>query len=142
MIKKLTASSLFAPLTALVLWGFWAFLPKLAMRQSMAPHSVIFYEALGGLFVTIPLMFFIKGKLVRDKKGIGMVCFSSGMSIIGVLCYYSALKIGPVATVSTITAMYPLVGIGLARIFLKEKMNRLQLVAAGMAMVAIYLLAG
>ena len=141
MIARLKASSLFAPLTALVLWGFWAFLPKLAM-QNMQPHSVIFYEALGGLFVTTPLLFFIKGQLVRDKKGIGLVFCGSTISIGGVLCYYSALKLGPVATVSTITAMYPVVGIGLARIFLKEKMNRLQLVAAGLAMVAIYLLAG
>jgi drug/metabolite transporter (DMT)-like permease len=142
VIAKLKASSLFPPLTALVLWGFWAFLPKLAMRQSMEPHSVIFYEALGGLCVTVPLLFSIRGKLVRNKKSIGLVCCASGFSITGVLCYYSALNIGPVATVSTITAMYPVVGVALARIFLKEKMNRLQLVAAGMAMMAIYLLAG
>ena len=142
MIAKLKASALFAPLAALVLWGFWAFLPKLAMQRSMEPHSVIFYEALGGLFVIVPLMFSMKGKLVRDKKGISLVCCGSGLSIIGVLSYYSALKIGPVATVSTITAMYPLIGIALARIFLKEKMNRIQFVAAAMAMAAIYLLAG
>jgi drug/metabolite transporter (DMT)-like permease len=141
VIARLKASGLLAPLTALVLWGFWAFLPKLAM-QNMQPHSVIFYEALGGLFVTLPLLFFIKGQLVRDKKGIGIVLCGSTISIGGVLCYYSALKLGPVATVSTISAMYPIVGVGLARIFLKEKMNRLQFVAAAMAMVAIYLLAG
>lgn len=142
MIARLRASALFAPLTALVLWGFWAFLPKLAMRHSMQPHSVIFYEALGSLFVTMPLLFTIRGKLVRDKKGIGILFCGSSLSVLGVLSYYSALKIGPVATVSTITAMYPLIGVALARIFLKEKMNRLQFVAAGMAMVAIYLLAG
>ncbi len=133
--------SLFAPLAALVLWGFWAFLPKLAM-QSLPPHSVIFYEALGGLFVTMPLLFFIKGELVRDKKGISIVACGSSLSIIAILCYYTALRLGPVATVSTITAMYPVVGVALARIFLKEKMNRVQLLAAVMAMVAIYLLAG
>ena len=126
---------------SLVLWGFWAFLPKLAM-QNMQPHSVIFYEALGGFCAVMPLLFFIKGKLVRDKKAIGTVFCGSSFSIIAILCYYTALKIGPVATVSTITAMYPVVVIFLAWIFLKEKMNRLQFVAAAMAMVAIYLLAG
>ena len=141
MIKKLTANSLFPPLAALVLWGFWAFLPKLAM-QSLPPHSVIFYEALGGLFVIVPLLFSVKGKLVKEKKSIGIVACSSSISIIGALCYFSALKLGPVATVSTITAMYPVVGVALARIFLQERMNRLQFLAAAMAMVAIYLLAG
>ena len=141
MIKRLKASGLLAPLAALLLWGLWAFLPKLAM-QNMQPHSVIFYEAVGGWLVTLPLLFFIKGKLVRNKMGIGLVFCGSNLGIIAILCYYTALKIGPVATVSTITAMYPIVVMTLARIFLKEKMNRLQFVAAAMAMVAIYLLAG
>lgn len=129
-----------APLAALVLWGFWAFLPKLAM-QGLPPHSVIFYEAMGGLIVTLPLLFFIQGRLVRDVRGIGIVACGSSISLVAILCYYSALKIGPVATVTTISAMYPAVGIALARIFLKEKMNRMQWLAAALAMLAIYLLA-
>ena len=125
----------------MLLWGLWAFLPKLAM-QSMQPHSVIFYEALGGMCVVMPLLFFIKEKLVRDKVGIGIVFCGSNLSIIAILCYYIALNIGPVATISTITAMYPVVVMALARIFLGEKMNRYQFIAAAMAMASIYLLAG
>ena len=127
---------------ALLLWGLWAFLPKLAMNQNMNPHSVIFYEAIGGWCTVMPLLFFTKGKLVRDKKAIATVFCGASFSLIAILCYYTALNIGPVATVSTITAMYPVVVVALARIFLKEKMNRRQLAAAGLAMVAIYLLAG
>ena len=94
------------------------------------------------LCVALPLLLFIRGKLVRDKKSIGIIFCGASISIIGILCYYSALRLGPVATVSTIMAMYPVVGVALARVFLKEKMNCLQFVAAGMAMGAIYLLAG
>lgn len=141
MITKLKASSLFPPLTALVLWGFWAFLPKLAM-QNMQPHSVILYEAIGGLCVTLPLLFTIKEKLVRNKKSIAIIFCGSSISIIAILCYYTALRLGPVATVSTITAMYPVVGVALAQIFLKERMNHVQYIAAALAMVSIYLLAG
>ena len=142
MIKKLKASALFAPLTALLLWGLWAFLPKLAMKQSMEPHSVIFYEALGGWCSILPLLFYIKEPLVRDKKAVGIIFCGTSFSLVAILCYYTALKIGPVATVSTITAMYPVIVVALAWIFLKEKMNGRQFVAAAMAMVAIYLLAG
>jgi drug/metabolite transporter (DMT)-like permease len=141
VIAKLKTNALFPPIAALILWGFWAFLPKLAM-QTLEPHAVLLYEAAGGLFVTIPLLFTIKGKLMRDKKGISIIACGSSISIIAILCYYSALRMGPVATVSTIAAMYPIVGVALARIFLKEKMNRTQFFAAGMAMVSIYLLAG
>ena len=142
MVQRLKASGLLAPLSALLLWGFWAFLPKLAMKQNMEPHSVIFWEALGGWCSILTLFFFIKKPLVRDKKAIGILFCGSTCSLIAILCYYTALKIGPVATVSTITAMYPVIVVALARLFLKEKMNRIQLFAAAMAMVAIYLLAG
>lgn len=143
MISKLKVNNFFPPFAALILWGFWAFLPKLAMQnQSMQPHSVIFFEALGGTFVTMPMMFSLQGKLKRDKKGISIIICGSGLSIIAILCYYTALRLGPVATVSTVTAMYPIVGIALARIFLKEKMNKLQFAAAALAMLSIYLLAG
>jgi drug/metabolite transporter (DMT)-like permease len=133
--------ALLAPLAALVLWGFWAFLPKLAM-QSMSAPAVTFYEGVGSLLVALPLLFFIRGKLIRNAKAIGLVVCASSLSVIAILCYYAALKIGPVATVSTITAMYPIVGIALARVFLGEKMNALQFIAAAMAMLSVYLLAG
>lgn len=110
--------------------------------QSLSPANVILYEALGGLLVVMPLLYFIKGKLVRDVKAISIIGCGSSISIIAILCYYSALQLGPVATVSTIGAMYPIVGVALARIFFKEKMNRVQLFAAALAMVSIYLLAG
>jgi len=143
VINKLKVNNFFPPFAALILWGFWAFLPKMAMQNhTMEPHSVIFFEALGGTFVTGPMMLSIQGKLKRDKKGISIIACSSSFSIIAILCYYTALRLGPVATVSTVTAMYPVVGIALARIFLKEKMNRLQFLAAAMAMLSIYLLAG
>jgi drug/metabolite transporter (DMT)-like permease len=143
VINNLKVNNFFPPFAALILWGFWAFLPKMAMKDnSMQPHSVIFFEALGGTFVTIPMMLSLQGKLKRDKRGVSIIACGSSLSIIAILCYYTALRLGPVATVSTITAMYPIVGIALARIFLKEKMNRLQFLAAAMAMASIYLLAG
>jgi len=143
VIAKLKANGVLGLLAALLLWGLWAFLPKMAMQSNMQPHSVIFYEALGGLLVAVPLMFSIKPKnLVRDQKGIGIVFCGALISTVAILFYYKALQMGHVATVSTIAAMYPLVVMLLARVVLKEKMNRTQLLAAAMAMVAIYLLAG
>ncbi len=142
MIAKLKAHSGFLlPLAALVLWGVWSFLPKMAM-QSMQPNSVLLYEAAGGVMVALPLLLFIKGGLSRNKKGISLVLFGSSLSIVAIFCYYIALRGGPVATVATITAMYPVVGVALARIFLKEKLTRWQWVAALLAMVSVYLLAG
>jgi drug/metabolite transporter (DMT)-like permease len=141
MIKLRNDWRLLPSLAAMVLWGLWAFLPKLAM-QTMSPQSVIFYEALGNILVAVPIFFFLKRKLIVDKKGITLTACSSAISMVAILTYYYALRLGPVATIVTVTAMYPIIGLALARIFLKEKMNRIQLLAVAMAMAAVGLLAG
>lgn len=125
----------------LLLWGGWSFLPKLAMR-TISPHSVLFYEAVGDvIFVALPIFFFLKGKLQTNREGVTLAACSSSISLVSLLIYYYALRVGPVATISTIGAMYPVVALILARIFLQEKINRLQCLAIVMALTSIYLLA-
>jgi transporter family protein len=140
-MTKLTNKAFLPALAAMVLWGISCWLPKLAM-QGMEPHSVIFYEALGNLIVVVPVLFFLKGKLEGGRAGISLTACSSCFSIVAIFCYFTALKLGTVAVVVTITALYPVIVLLLARIFLGEKMNIRQLSAVCMALVAVALLAG
>jgi drug/metabolite transporter (DMT)-like permease len=126
---------------ALFAWGFWAFLPKLAL-QSMQPHNVLFYEALGNLFVSVPVFLYLRGRLMWHRRSVPMAALISVMTVGAFLMYFFALKSGPVATIVTFTALYPVVAILLARVFLKEKLNRLQWVAVCCAICAAVLLAG
>lgn len=126
---------------ALIAWGFWSFLPKLAL-QSMQPHSVIFYESLGNLITAIPVFILLRGRLVRSRVGISIAAFVSIMTVGAFLLFFFALQNGPVATVVTMTALYPVIVLILARVFLKEKLNRIQMVAVALAIGSIYLLAG
>ncbi|MFH1158863.1 MAG: DMT family transporter [Pseudomonadota bacterium] len=138
---KLKNNWLLPSLGALVLWGVSAFLPKLALQRLSLP-GVLFYDAVGSMLVAMLILFFMQGKLERDKKGIAIAFCISGISILAAILYYYALRLGPVATIVTITAMTPVVTLILARVFLRDKINRIQLLAIGMAMVAIALLAG
>lgn len=126
---------------ALVAWGFWSFLPKLAL-QTMSPHSVIFYESLGNMIIAIPIFFILRGRLVRSRLGISISAFASVLTVSAFLLYFFALHHGPVATVVTLTAMYPIVVLIMARVFLKEKLNRVQMLSVAMAVGSVYLLAG
>lgn len=126
---------------ALIAWGFWSFLPKLAL-QSMQPHSVIFYESLGNLITAIPVFILLRGRLVRSRVGVSIAAFVSMMTVGAFLLFFFALQNGPVATVVTMTALYPVIVLILARVFLKEKLNRIQMVAVALAIGSIYLLAG
>ena len=132
---------LWLTLGALFAWGFWSFLPKLAL-QSMQPHSVIFYEALGNLTISIPVLIYLRGKLMWSGRSVPVSACISVMTVGAFLLYFFALKNGPVATIVTLTAMYPVVVILLARAFLHEKLNRLQWLAVCMAVGAAVLLAG
>lgn len=125
---------------AMLAWGFWAFLPKIALN-TLPPHNVIFYEALGGLFVSLPVLFFLKFRLEYEKKALGTLALVSILTVTAILCFFYALKNGPVAVVVTMTAMYPVICLVLARIFLNERVNRMQLAAILMAIVSIFLLA-
>ncbi|MEZ0225669.1 MAG: EamA family transporter [Alphaproteobacteria bacterium] len=128
-------------LAAMLVWGLWAFLPKIAL-QSMQPHSVIFYEAFGSLCVSLPvLIFHLKGKLQKDAQALAIISLSSALTVTAIMCYFYALKHGPVAVVVTMTAMYPVISLVLARIFYKERINKVQMVAVAMAMLSIVLLA-
>jgi transporter family protein len=128
-------------LGALFVWGLWAFLPKIALN-SMQPHSVIFYESFGNLCVSIPILIFrLRLKLQRDKMALLITGSSSVLTVCAILSYFYALKHGPVAVVVTMTAMYPIISLILARLFLHERVNKVQLLAIAMAMASILLLA-
>jgi len=127
-------------LAALFIWGFWAFLPKLAL-QSLDPHSVIFYESFGNMLVALPIMFHLKFKFQKDRKAVSMLAGSAVLTVLAILAYFYALKTGPVAVIVTLTALYPVISVILARIVLKEKLNKIQIAAVLMAVAAMLLLA-
>ena len=128
-------------LGALFVWGLWAFLPKIAL-QNMHPHSVIFYEAFGNLCVSLPvLVFFLKFKLQKDKFAIAITGGSSVLTVGAIISYFFALQNGPVAVIVTMTAMYPVICLILAAVFLHERINKIQFLAVLMAMASILLLA-
>lgn len=127
-------------LGTLVVWGLWAFLPKLAML-TMDVYSVLFYEAIGSLLVILPILLGLKFKIQGSKEAVIITAVAATLTATTLVAYFYALKNGPVAVIVTLTAMYPVVAILLARVFLKEKINPVQCLAIGMAVLAILLLA-
>ncbi|MDE1153710.1 MAG: DMT family transporter [Micavibrio sp.] len=125
---------------ALLVWGFWAFLPKMAL-QSMQPHSVIMYESLGNMLVALPILVHQRFRLQVNKRGIFIVGITSVLTVFAILSYFYALRHGTVSVVVTLTAMYPVIALVLAGVVLKERLNRIQYFAVFLAMVAILLLA-
>ena len=124
---------------SMLVWGIWVFLPKLAL-QKLSPYSVLFYETIGSVTIALAVFAGLKFKLQKDRRGIGILGLSAALSTMALFCYLYALSHGPVAVVATLTAMYPVIALLLARIFLKERLNALQAFAVCLAMVSIWLL--
>jgi transporter family protein len=133
------ASCLLNSLVALVCFGFWAFLPKIAVRY-ISPKSAVIYEVLG-VFAAGCVFFLAVGKSVdTDMRGILPALATGVLGTVGFLRYLHALTAGSVSVVATLTALYPVVTILLAAAFLRESITLTQVAGMGLAIVSVILL--
>lgn len=124
---------------ALSCWGLWAFLPKLAVNY-MNPKSAFMYEVLGGVLVGVVVLLTMDVQLEYDLRGIIPSVFTGVAGYLGLFFFLYALQLGKVSVTSTFTAVYPMVTLLLAMVFLKERINPVQWLGVALAFVSVYLI--
>ena len=122
-------------------YGFWGFFPKLAV-QYMAPRSALFWEIIGTLPLALGVLFSLQGKPELQAKGIAFAMLTGIAGMIGTLFFFMAARHGKISLVVSITALYPLLTILLACLFLHEQLSLRQIAGMLLALLAIYLLSG
>jgi transporter family protein len=150
-------------LASIVLWGVWGLVSKVASEGVDAYVNQLLYTV--GL---APLMVFVAwtvhrrsrgdsaepgnepgngpgsetGKNRKDRlHGIFWAFLTGILGGVGNLAFFQALvKGGKASVVAPVTALFPMVTVVLALVFLKERLGRVQWVGLGLAFVAIYLL--
>ncbi len=125
---------------AFVMWGVWAFLPKLVV-QSMSARSAIVYEALGGALVAFAVFIVLNFRIEADPRGIGLAILTGVLGVGGALAYLFALTRGPVSLIAVVTALYPVLTIVLAYFVLHEPISAKQMFGIVLAFVAMVLIA-
>ncbi|BBA35387.1 uncharacterized protein sS8_3450 [Methylocaldum marinum] len=120
-------------------WGIWAFLPKLTTRY-IDPRSAIIYEAAGGLVVAMIVLALIAFKPAADPRGIGLALSTGVLGTMGAFAYLYAVTRGPVTLVSTVTALYPILAILLAGLFLNDTVTLRQAAGIVLGVIAIVLI--
>ena len=78
---------------ALVVWGIWGFLPKLATKYMAAP-SIIIYEILGGMCVGLVCFYFVGLKPATHLLGILKARLAGFAGLLGGLFSILALDSG------------------------------------------------
>jgi transporter family protein len=106
-------------LIALFLWGFWGFLPKVATRY-IDPQSVLVFQAIGSVIVGLGVLFSVRDQIQWQATGAFWAIVTGLFGMLGSLFFLQAVNRGKVTAVVTMTALYPLISIILALIFLKE----------------------
>lgn len=125
---------------ALLCWGAWAFLPKLTMRY-IDPNSAAVYEAVGGALVAGGVLALIGFQPATDPRGVALAVVTGMLGLGGALAYLYAMRSGPVALISTLTALYPVLAILLAGLVLREPVSLKQALGIVLGLVAMALIA-
>ena len=127
---------------ALVLWGAWGFFGRLASR-SVAPRSLLLLGSFGSLLV-FPIFLAIFQRHFKFNWHNTDYYYGIMGGIVGALgglFFYWAISRGEASRVVTVTAMYPVVTVMLAWLFLKEPLTIQKIMGIAFAVLGICLLA-
>ena len=126
---------------ALLTWGVWAFLPKVALGF-LDPGTAFTFEALGGAFTGLLVMLIVRPPLAgAPMPGIIPAFLTGVLGYLGLLFFMYAMRGGAkVSIIAPLTALYPTVTIALALIFLGEKLNLVQIAGVFLALISIFLI--
>jgi transporter family protein len=140
---------LFWSLVTIVMWGTWGLVSKIASDEVDAYMNQLLFTV--GI---APLLVFAGWKVSRAGKkgatgekpgmrsrGVFWAFLTGILGGVGNMAYFEAMvKGGKASVVTPVTALFPMVTVLLALLFLKERLGRLQWIGLGLAFVAIYLL--
>jgi len=131
--------------TTILLWGAWGLVSKIASDGVDMYVNQLLYTV--GL---LPLMIFVGWTVWKHspreepkarRRGVFWAFLTGILGGLGNLAFFQALvKGGKASVVAPVTALFPMVTVILAMLFLKERLGRVQWVGLGLAFVAIYLL--
>jgi transporter family protein len=126
---------------ALILWGVWGVLQKLATTH-MPPRNVYLVSALGAIAVVLVIVSTSKFPLHMSVDGTLFAVIAGICSALGGLLFLHAVSRGEASVVITFTALYPVVSIILSFILFREAITVKQGIGIVMALFSMVLLAG
>ena len=118
-------------------WGAWVLCSKLGTNEIPAT-TMQFIFAFGFIPVAILVLLLKRVKFEKSAKGIAYSLGNGVLAGIGGLTLFAAYQSGGNTSVITAaTALYPLITVVLAVLVLRERLNWLQIIGLGFAVVAI-----
>ena len=122
----------------MICWGIWGFIPKITTRY-INPLSASVFEGLGSAIFAIIILFSLSFKPEIHPKGVSLAFITGFLGMLGALFYLFAMPKGKVSVIATMTALNPIITIGLAYFILKEPITLKEGLGMVFAFIAIVL---
>ncbi len=125
---------------ALLAWGLWAFIPKIA-SEYLDPRNILACELLGALVIGFLGLWIMDIRLQFHPRGSMLAVLAGAVGTLGTLLYLVAATRGRISVIVTLTALYPLVTILLSHFLLREPITLKQAIGMSLAIIAILFMA-
>lgn len=136
----LRAALLYA-VVAMITWGVWSVLAKLA-TQSLPPALAMVISYATGAAIALGYVFVTRGPgLSLPTEGVLMAGAAGLFAGIGAVAFYAGLQSGRSAVVTTVSALYFVVAALIGVLVLGETVDASDVAGVGFAVVAVALLA-
>jgi len=132
---------LFYSLMTLLCWGLWGVYSKLASNYSR-PRQTLIFQAVGVVAFALLVLFIEQFQIQRTAAGFGWSFAAGFINFVGFLAFFAAVQKGKVATVISLSSLYPVVTIALSMLLLHEKITKREGLGIAFALAAGWLLAG
>jgi len=122
---------------ALIGWGFWAIGSKLLTRYFNTLSTTFWISFWSIVFLTLFMVFrknLMFNKYVLYSIPVGLV------SLVAIICFYKALKIGPSSVVLPLTNLYVVLPVIFGFVVLKEPVTPVRIIGIVLAILAAVLL--
>ncbi len=122
---------------SIIFWGIWGFFSKMTVNK-LDWQTVFLFFGLSTLMVSSINSVSAYSNLLNKSAWIGLIAGLTGA--LGFRFFYQALEKGPASVIIPVSAMYILVAVVLAVIFLHEPLNLRKILGILAAIAAILLL--
>lgn len=121
-------------------WGIWGVTAKIAVKH-LGLQLLIWGQV--ATLILFPLFFLLFKELLPlkiDATGIGWALLTGALGTLGTLFLYLTLRAAPASVVVPLSALYPVVTVILAYIFLQEEISPTRLLGVACALAAVWFL--
>ncbi|WP_256549398.1 EamA family transporter [Natrinema caseinilyticum] len=136
-----TSSPIVFALIAMISWGMWTAIAKLA-TETVNPTVAMILSYVASILVAIGYLSIAHDDVAITGEGVGWALVSGIFAGIGAIAFYSGIAQGRVGTVTTISALYFVVAVVVGILLFENSLGIREVTGVAFAVVSVVLLAG